>query len=61
MFVMAEVICGKTYLLDEHGRVWRISSDYDFQPLIELLDNVPPDRIEKFLAPKLTRWSQDAP
>jgi hypothetical protein len=61
MFVIAEVIHGNVYALDDTGAVWRIwrSTPVD-GPMMECLTNeVGRETIKRLAEPRLIRWLKD--
>jgi hypothetical protein len=59
MFVIAEVIHGKAYLLDECGRIWQVGVDHVGVPAMQLLDEVGREQIKRMAEPKLMNWLRD--
>lgn len=60
MFVIAEVIHGNVYALDERGRVWRVSigCDDDAEMSLELKE-ADRDEIKRLAEPRLMAWLRD--
>lgn len=60
MFVIAEVIHGNVYALDERGRVWRVSIGHDGGAEMSLeLKEADRYEIKRLAEPRLMAWLRD--
>lgn len=60
MFVIAEVIHGNVYALDEQGRVWRMSIGHSNDAEVSLeLKEADRYEIKRLAEPRLQAWLRD--